>query len=81
MNKRALQIAKRAELLELEAEMQRVALAATFAELGQKKTLAYAATLGSAAVHLLSIPRVRWLVMATLLAKLKKKKKDKDDND
>lgn len=78
MNKRALHIAKRAELLELEAEMQRVALAATFAELEQKKTLAYAASLGSVAVNLLRIPRIRWLLMATVLARLKKPKKRKD---
>lgn len=74
MSKRSVQIARRAELLELEAEMQRVALAATFAELEQKKALAYAAGLGSVAVNLLRIPRIRWLVMATLLTKLKKKK-------
>lgn len=78
MNKRDLQIAKRAELLELEAEMQRVALAATFAELEQKKTLAYAASLGSMAFNLLRVPRIRWLVMATVLTKLKKKKKSKE---
>lgn len=64
-------IAQRRRLLEIEAEMQRIALAATFAAWEERRTVAWATTLGALALQLLAIPRIRWLVLASVLAKLK----------
>ncbi|MFO7275414.1 MAG: hypothetical protein DIU56_000155 [Pseudomonadota bacterium] len=64
-------IAQRRRLLEIEAEMQRIALAATFAAWEERRVTAWAATLGTLALQLLAIPRIRWLLLASVLAKLK----------
>jgi hypothetical protein len=74
MNDREAQILRRMELLELEAGVQRAALLATIAQWEQKRALSYATGVGSMAVKLLKIPRVRWMLLASLLTKLKSKK-------
>ena len=68
---RARYIARRRELLELEAEVQRAALAATFARLEQRRALSWAAGAGRAALRVLAMPRVRWLLLAALLRRLR----------
>lgn len=64
---RARQIARRWELLELEAEVQRAALAATFARFEQRRALSWATGAGRAALRVLSMPRVRWLLVAAVV--------------
>jgi hypothetical protein len=74
MKDREAQILRRMELLELEAGVQRATLLATIAQWEQKRALSYASGVGSMAVKLLKIPRVRWMLLASLLTKLKTKK-------
>jgi len=64
-------IARRRELLELEAEVQRAAVAATFARLEQRHGLSWAAGAARTAVRVLTSPRVRWLVLAAVLRRLR----------
>ena len=66
-------LAERERLLILEAGLQRVALAATFAQWEEKKILAVGATLLTWGWKLLAVPRVRWLLAATLLSRLRKR--------
>lgn len=68
---RARYIARRRELLELEAEVQRAALAATFARLEQRRALSWATGAGRTAMRVLAMPRVRWLLLAALLRRLR----------
>ncbi len=71
---KAQQLARRQELLALEAEVQRAALAATFAQWESKRALAWAGTLGTMAMRAMAIPRIRWLIIASVLARLKGKR-------
>lgn len=64
---RARHIARRQELLELEAEVQRAELAATFARWEQRRALTWAAGAGWTLLHALKSPRVRWLAAAAAL--------------
>ncbi|MGH8218311.1 MAG: hypothetical protein ACREUT_07070 [Steroidobacteraceae bacterium] len=68
---RARYIARRLELLELEAEVQRAALAATFARLEQRRVFSWAAGAGRTALRVLAMPRVRWLLLAALLRRFR----------
>jgi len=68
---RSRHIARRRELLELEAEVQRAALAATFARLEQRRALSWAAGAGRTALRVLAMPRVRWLLLAALLRRFR----------
>jgi hypothetical protein len=70
---RARYIARRQELLELEAEMQRAALAARFARWEQRRALGWAADAGRTLIRALSNRRVRWLLAAAVLRALKRK--------
>jgi len=63
----------RQQLLELEAAVQRVALLATFEAWNRRPSVAMGTAIGSAGVRLLRAPRLRWLLIASLLARLKKK--------
>jgi hypothetical protein len=74
MNEREAAILRRAELLELEAEVQRATLAATLKQWEQKKVLAYATGFGTLAMTLLRVPKIRWLILGSLIAKIRKKK-------
>ena len=81
MNERDAAILRRASLLELEAELQRATLAATLKQWEQQKMLTYATGVGTVAMSLLRVPKIRWLIIGSVLSKLrKKKKKDKDAN-
>ena len=71
---RARYLARRQELLELEAEVQRAALAATFARWEQRRALGWAAGAGRTLFKVLATPRVRWVLLAALLRGLKRKK-------
>jgi hypothetical protein len=73
-DKRAQAIARRRELLELEAHLQRVTLAATLAEWEERRSLAWVAGAGRLAARVLATPRVRWFVLAALLRRLKRKR-------
>ena len=72
---RARHIARRQELLELEADVQRAALAATFARLEQRRALAWATGAGRGALRVLAMPRVRWLLLAALLRRLRSRRR------
>jgi hypothetical protein len=65
----------RMRLLEIEAGVQRAALAATFAKWQERRLLAVGSTIATWGWKLMSVPRIRWLVAATVLAKLKKRRK------
>jgi hypothetical protein len=69
---RATQLAQRRQLLELEAELQRATLAATFETWRKRRALAWGTAIGTAGVGLLRVPRLRWLLFASLAARLKK---------
>ena len=66
---------ERMRLLEIEAGLQRAALAATFAKWHERRLLAVGSTVATWGWRLLSVPRIRWLVAATVLAKLRKRRK------
>jgi hypothetical protein len=68
-------IARRRELLELEAQLQRVTLAATLAEWEDRRSLAWLAGAGRIGLRLLATPRVRWFVLAAVLRRLRRKRK------
>ncbi|HUN28150.1 MAG TPA: hypothetical protein VMU67_17770 [Steroidobacteraceae bacterium] len=71
---RAHHLARRLELLELEAEVQRVALAARlaqFEQLEQRRPLAWLAGNGYKLLRtIVSNPRLRWLLVAAVLRRL-----------
>jgi hypothetical protein len=69
---RAAQLAQRRRLLELEADLQRATLAATFETWRRRRALAWGTAIGSAGVGLLRQPRLRWLLFASLAARLRK---------
>lgn len=62
----AVALARRVELLELQAQLQRVTLAATFAEFESRRSAFWLGALARAAVGLWSTPRIRWALLATL---------------
>jgi len=66
---------ERMQLLEVEAGLQRVALGATFAKWQERRLLAVGSTVVTWGWRLLAIPRIRWLVAATVLSKLRKRRK------
>jgi len=73
--KRAQEIARRLELLELEAELQRLTLAATLAHYGQLRLLSWASTAGRLAARVLAAaPRMRWMLIAALWRKFTRRK-------
>ena len=74
--KREHELARRQELLELEAELQRVTLAATLTHYEQMRMLSWASSAGKVALRLLAAaPRVRWLLLGTLWRRLVRAKR------
>jgi hypothetical protein len=63
--------AERLRLLEMEALLQRTELAATFAKWESRKAMAWGATAAAWGLKLVAQPRIRWLLVTTLLARLK----------
>ncbi len=70
---RARYIARRQQLLELEADVQRAELAATFARWEQRRMLTWATGAGRVLLRALKSPRVRWLVIAAVLRAFRRK--------
>jgi hypothetical protein len=62
---------QRQRLLEIEAEMQRVSISATFESWRERRALLWMAEAGTALVQALAIPKVRWMLFAALLSRLK----------
>jgi len=59
-------LARRCELLELQAQLQRVTLAATFADFEARRSAFWLGALARAATSLWATPRVRWALLATI---------------
>jgi len=68
-------LARRLELLELEAEVQRLALAATldeFEQLGERHPLAWLTGTGYKVLRaIVATPRLRWLLLAAVARRLR----------
>jgi hypothetical protein len=64
---------QRLRLLEAEASIQRAELAATLAGLEQRRALAWGGKVATWGWRVLSTPRVRWLIAANVLSRLKRK--------
>jgi hypothetical protein len=64
---RAIVIAQRLQVLEMEAAIQRTTLAATFAEWDQHRTLTWVIGAAKIAGGLLGTPTARWLLTALLM--------------
>ena len=62
---------ERERLLQIEAGLQRATLAATFAKWQERRLLAVGSTLASWSWRLLAVPRIRWLVAGSVLAKFR----------
>jgi hypothetical protein len=65
----------RMQLLEVEAGLQRAALSATFAKWQERRLLAVGSTVATWGWRLLSVPKIRWMVAAAVLAKFRKRRK------
>jgi hypothetical protein len=64
---------QRLRLLEVEAGVQRADLAATLAGLEKRRALAWGGKVATWGVRLFSQPRARWMIAASVLARLKRK--------
>ncbi len=65
------ELARRQELLELEAEVQRVTLAATLSQYEHMRVLSWASGAGRLALRFFAAtPRLRWLLLGTLWRRL-----------
>jgi hypothetical protein len=62
---------ERLRLLEMEAMLQRTELAATFAKWESRKGLAWGTTAAAWGLKLVAKPRIRWLIVTTLLARMR----------
>jgi uncharacterized coiled-coil protein SlyX len=65
---------ERLQLLEMEAAVQRASIAAAVASLSERRTLVWGATAARLGMRLLAIPRVRWLIFGSVLAKLQRRR-------
>jgi hypothetical protein len=61
----------RERLLAMEADLQRATLVATLRKWEQHKLLTIGSTLASWGWRLLAVPKVRWLVAASVLSRLR----------
>jgi hypothetical protein len=74
--RRAQEVARRLQLLELEAELQRLTLAATLSHYENMRLLSWVSGAGRLLTRVLGTsPRVRWLLLATLWRKLMHRKR------
>ena len=73
-DRQAQAIERRLQLLELEAQLQRATLAATFAEWQDRRSLVWLTGAGRIALRMFATPRVRWLVLTTILRRLRRKR-------
>jgi uncharacterized coiled-coil protein SlyX len=65
---------ERLQLLEMEAAMQRASIAAAAASLRERRSLVWGATAARLGMRLLAVPRVRWLIFGSVLAKLRRRR-------
>ncbi|HEY8506937.1 MAG TPA: hypothetical protein VIL32_01195 [Steroidobacteraceae bacterium] len=73
-------LAEKIRLLELEAAVQRAALIATFATWEERRTLVWGTSLARAGLRALQVPRVRWMLIASALSRLRRRKKRDPDS-
>ncbi len=66
--------AERLELLEMEASLQRAALAATFAEWEQRRALVWGGMLAKWGFRLLATPQLRWMIATRLLSRIARRR-------
>jgi hypothetical protein len=64
----------RLQLLEMEAAVQRASIAAAVASITERPSLVWGATAARLGMRLLAIPRVRWLIFGSVLAKLRRRR-------
>jgi hypothetical protein len=64
---------QRLRLLEAEAGVQRAELAVTLVSLEKRRAIAWGGKVATWGLRLLSAPRVRWLIAANVLGRLKRK--------
>jgi hypothetical protein len=64
---------ERLRLLETEATLQRATLSATFAQLEQRRALAWGEKAATWGFRLLSQPKIRWLIASGILARLRRR--------
>jgi len=64
---------ERLKLLEIEAALQRAALSATFASWEKRRALAWGGKVAEWGFKALSTPRVRWLIAANVVSRLKRR--------
>ncbi len=69
----AANVERRLQLLELEAAVQRATLEATFARYGERPALAMGSAVGAGVVRLLAVPQIRWIVIASVLSRLRRR--------
>jgi hypothetical protein len=65
---------ERMRLLEVEAALQRVSLAATFEKWEKRKALVWGSALAKWGFRLVAQPRVGWLLATTIISSLKRKR-------
>jgi hypothetical protein len=65
---------ERLQLLEMEAGLQRAALAATFASLEKRRALAWGGKVATWGFRLLATRNVRWLIAANVLSRLRRRR-------
>ena len=73
-DRQAQAIARRLQLLELEAQLQRATLAATLAEWEDRRSLVWLTGAGRIVLRVLATPRVRWMLLAAILRRLRRKR-------
>ena len=66
--------AARIRLLEMEASLQRAALAVTFEKWEKRRALVWGSTVARWGWQLLAIPRLRWMVAVNLLSRLRRRR-------
>lgn len=74
--RRAQEIARRQELLELEAEVQRLTLAATLSHYEHMRVLSWASNAARIGLRVFAAaPRMRWLLLMTLWRRFARRKR------
>jgi len=64
---------ERLKLLEMEASLQRAALAATFATWQKRRTLEWGGKVATWGFRLLATPKIRWLIATGIMSKLRRR--------
>lgn len=67
-------IEERLQLLEMEAAVQRASVAASFTALSERRSVVWGTMAAKLGLRLLAVPRVRWLIFGSVLAKLRRQR-------